>query len=290
MDIVAIDIGGTSIKLAISDENGQLKKFWEIDTEAQKGGRFIVQKIIDELSKINHFDKIGISTAGQVDPIRGTIIYANPNIPNYTGTPLKEIFEKTFKVPVKVENDVNAAALGEKHYGAAKELRDFLCLTYGTGIGGAIFQQHQLYRGNDGIAAEFGHLLMHLDQQKPVYYEHLASTGALVRQAAQIDSRAVNGRWIYEQVIAGNEEMIAVLERWLDYVAQGLASLVHCFNPAAFVLGGGIMEQTEIVKRLEVKVKAIVMPSFAKFSMINASLGNKAGILGAVSLHTKQLS
>lgn len=290
MDIVAIDIGGTSIKLAISDEKGQLKKFWEIDTEAEKGGRFIVQKLIDELSKLDSFDKIGISTAGQVDPIKGTIIYANPNIPNYTGTPLKEIFEQTFKVPVKVENDVNAAALGEKHYGAATELSDFLCLTYGTGIGGAIFQQHALYRGKDGIAAEFGHLLMFTNDRQPVYYEQLASTQALVRQATKVDARATNGRWIYEQVCAGNEQMIEVMDRWLDYVAQGLISLVHCFNPAAFVLGGGIMEQAAIVKQLEAKVKAVVMPSFAKFSIVNASLGNKAGILGAVSLHTKQVN
>ena len=162
MKILAIDIGGTSTKLCISDRSGNISGFKEFDSEARMGGKHLIERII-QLVNMNYkdFQAIGISTASQVNSDLGTIIFANENIPNFTGMDVKDIFEGSFNVPVVVENDVNAAALGERNFGAGKKYTDFLCLTYGTGIGGAIVYNSAIYRGLNGSAAEFGHMILY---------------------------------------------------------------------------------------------------------------------------------
>ena len=126
MKIVALDIGGTSIKsgLWVDDILEDLK---ERDTQALKGGEHVLQRVIELISEYESFDAIGISTAGQVNSKEGVIRYANENIPGYTGMRIKERLEERFKVPVVVENDVNAAAIGEAHFGGGREFNDFLC-------------------------------------------------------------------------------------------------------------------------------------------------------------------
>ena len=146
MATMVLDIGGTAIKSGLFDGE-TLSDIQETPTEAGLGGAHVVQRSKDIIASYRErcpFDRIGISTAGQVDPVSGQIIYANENIPGYTGTRLGEIIAQTFHVPTAVENDVNAAAIGESVFGAGKGRREFVCLTYGTGVGGAIFSGGRL--------------------------------------------------------------------------------------------------------------------------------------------------
>lgn len=287
MKILSIDIGGTKIKSCIVDRNGNTEDFREMDTESEKGGKALVQKLISIIEDYDDFDHIGISTAGQVDSEKGYIIYANENLPGYTGTKLKEILEERFKTYVKVENDVNAAALGEKYFGAAKDSDSFLCLIYGTGIGGAIFIDSKIYKGESGVAAEFGHIVTHpfKDNPRSGYYEKYASTKALVNMAKEISQDYSNGKIIFEEFEKGNYSVRDLIDEWTFEVSLGLVSLIHIFNPSTIVLGGGIMEQEKIVKLVNKKVKSMIMESFLDVNIIKASLGNKAGLLGAASLH-----
>ena len=233
MNVLAIDIGGTSVKLCMADEQGTVTRFKEIESGASKGGPYLVDNLIEVISKnYSGFEAIGISTAGQVNSEEGSIIHANENFPNYTGMNVRKIFEEKFDVPVKIENDVNSAALGEKRFGAGQKYNDFLCLTYGTGIGGAIVINSEVYKGANGSAAEFGHIVAH-PGGKPCNcgcvgcYEMYGSTTALVRNALEVDAQYVNGRKIFEGLEKGDDKLEQVLQDWVLEVTLWLCFTRH---------------------------------------------------------------
>jgi len=287
--ILAADIGGTVTKIGVCDERGNIDQLKEYATESYKGGPHVIKRLLDKMAEYDDFDAIAISTAGQVNTEEGYIVYANENIPDYTGMKIREIVSNRFNKPVKVENDVNAAALGEARFGAAQPFNDFLCLTFGTGIGGAMVINRQIYRGADGVAAEFGHIFTHPMSEmskgasKP-FYETYASTTALVRMAKQADPECVDGKLLFDKINKGSEKLNAILHSWVVEVSAGLASLIHIFNPPAIIIGGGVMEQDYLVHLVEQQTKDLIMESFASVKILKASLGNKAGLLGAASL------
>ncbi|MNI11896.1 Beta-glucoside kinase [compost metagenome] len=289
MKILAADIGGTNTKMGICDERGNITQFKEYATESLKGGPHVIERLLVQMAAYTDYDAIAISTAGQVNAEEGYIVYANENIPNYTGMKIKEIVENRFHKPVRVENDVNAAALGEAYFGAAESFQDFLCLTFGTGIGGAIVMNRQIYRGANGVAAEFGHMMTHplpgiSDGARKPYYETYASTTALIRTAKQADPECVDGKVFFDKIGRGNDSLKQILHAWANEVSIGLASLIHIFNPSAIIVGGGVMEQDDLVRLVEVRTKDLIMESFSDVRILKASLGNKAGLLGAASL------
>lgn len=294
MRILAADIGGTAIKIGEVTESGELLSFTECPSDAKQGGPALMERLCGLLSGYSGFDRIGISTAGQVEAFRGEIIYANENIPQYTGTKVKKLLEERFSVPTSVENDVNAAAIGEGAFGAARGFSDFLCLTFGTGIGGGIILGGKVLRGAGGVAGEVGHLITHKDGLPcgcggRGCYEQYASTTALVREARKVCPACENGRVIFAELTAGNTAVKAVVDAWIEEIACGLASLIHTFNPPCIVLGGGIMNEPYIQEGLQTALKAVAMESFLrKLTLTRAKLGNKAGVLGAAKWATEQ--
>ena len=286
MRAVAIDIGGTSIKAGLFIDNKLCKKK-EIDTEALKGGEHIFNKVCELINSYNNFDCIGISSAGQINSDEGYVIFANENIPNYTGLQYKKRLEDLYKVAVSVENDVNAAALGEAHFGAATREQDFLCLTYGTGIGGAIVINHNIFHGLNYSAGEFGALITHGNDHKATWnyfegaYEKYASTTALVNSALLLNAEYDNGKIILENI--NKQEVLDVFNNWIDEIVIGLVSLTHLFNPSCIILGGGIMANKLVIESINDKIYERLMPNYRKVVIKTAKLGNAAGLYGAVS-------
>lgn len=284
MKVLVFDIGGTSIKHGLCVDN-VLTEVRETPTNAKLGGRHVLDTVIALASQQEGYDAIGISTAGQVNAEEGSIIYANENIPGYTGMQIRKELEENFHVPVAVENDVNAAALGEAIYGAGRAHKDFLCLTYGTGVGGAIVQGKEVYHGSSFSAAEFGAIVTHAEEKidsRDFFdgcYERYASTTALVRKAMAYDPKLDNGRTIFANLDDPN--VMAILDSWVDEIMLGLSSLTHIFNPSCIILGGGIMVQPLILEKIRQKVSKYIMPSFAHVTIQPAELGNSAGLLGA---------
>lgn len=284
MKILVFDIGGTSIKYGTCIDHS-LQEVKEIPTEAKKGGEHILSTLISLISKESGYDAIGISTAGQVHAGDGYIIYANQNIPGYTGIQIGKVLEKKFQVPVAVENDVNAAAMGEAIYGSGKDQDNFLMLTYGTGVGGAVVSQKEIFYGSSYSASEFGAIITHSDARLHGHdyfdgcYEKYASTTGLVKMAMEYDSTLCNGREIFSRL--QDPKVEEILNRWIEEIMIGLASLTHIYNPSCIILGGGIMEQPLILKKIEDQKPRFIMPSFSHVKILAASLGNTAGLLGA---------
>ncbi len=292
MKALVFDIGGTSIKYGVCTD-GVLSGVSETPTRASSGARHIMETVSSLIAEQSGYDAIGISTAGQVNPDTGTIIYANSNLPGYTGTEIRQELTNQFHVPVMVENDVNSAAMGEGIYGAGAGFRDFLCLTYGTGVGGAIIQNGALYRGSSFSAGEFGGIVIHGNKKLSGNdvldgcYERCASTTALVKKASELDPALDSGRAIFAQL--ERAEVKQLLEDWTDEILLGLSTLIHIFNPSCVVLGGGIMAQPYILELLRHKLAGYIMSSFSHVKLVAASLGNKAGMYGIYYLTSQYL-
>lgn len=285
MRIAALDIGGTSIKSGIWNgiETSQLNEW---DTNAKLGGKFLMENVIKILKTYKDYDAIGISTAGQVDTSDGSICYANENIPGYTGTKVREILENEFHVPVFVDNDVNSAAYGELFYGAGKGMDDFLMLTYGTGVGGAIVIDKKVYYGSTYAGGSFGGIVVHpedIDGEGDLAgcYEKYASATALVEKIKKIDGSLNNGRKIFEAM--DRAEIKEAVNEWIDEIVYGLVTLIHIFNPTDIILGGGVLAQSYVINRVKMQVFKYVYPQAKNVRIHQAKLGNSAGLIGAAA-------
>lgn len=290
MRIAALDIGGTAIKHCLYDDRRQFSRdiVQETETNALAGGVALMEHVCGIVETMGGADAIAVSTAGQVNPTEGSIIYATDNIPGYTGTMVKAILEDHFHIPAVVENDVNAAALGEAFFGAGRGCSDFLCLTYGTGIGGAIVSGQKIYYGSSCSAGEFGHILTHAGGRKCTCgncgcYEAYASTRALTRLVKENCGLDMNGRQIF-QAINGSKPVRDAVSVWIDEIVYGLVSLIHAFNPQRVVLGGGIMNEPYITETIRRKLPEKLMQSYRGVEIRRAELGNTAGLFGVIHL------
>ena len=290
MRILAFDIGGTEIKYALCDENFKLTEKNSVPTNAYEGGKRIIERVVEIAETFDNIDRIGVSTAGQVDSEKGRIVYATDSIPGYTGTEIKSILESETGIPAAVENDVNSAAIGEAVFGAAKEYGSFICLTYGTGIGGAIYLDGGLFTGNSFSAGEFGHIVTHAGGKSCTCggkgcYEAYASASALVKSVSEKIGIGMNGREIFKNF--DNSEIRSVIDAWIDEIVIGLKGLVYIFNPALIVAGGGIMNESYITDEINSRLRNELMPSFRNVKVVKALMGNDANLLGAAYLASK---
>ena len=280
MNILAIDIGGTMIKYGLVSSDGEILSTDKIETEAEKGLENILNKIDNIFKRYKENNPVGIAVSGtgQINGIIGKVIGGNPIIPNWIGTNLVKILEEKYNLPAVLENDVNCVALGEKWIGAGKDLSNFICLTIGTGIGGGIILNNQLFRGENFVAGEFGHILI-----KKGEFEQFASTTALIRLVKERTEKTLNGKEIFDLEKKEIVEYQEVISEWIENLTDGLSSIVYCFNPANIILGGGVIEQGEpLINRIKNSLfKKIGLQFKEKLNIIQAKLGNNAGMIGA---------
>lgn len=283
-EYICIDIGGTSVKYGIINENEQFRRTGECPTEAYLGGPHIMKKVtelIKGLMKECSPEGICVSTAGMVNCETGTITYAAPLIPEYTGTPVKEILEKSFSIPCEVENDVNCAGLAECYAGAAKGSKLSVCLTVGTGIGGALIMDNKVVHGFSGSACEIGY--MHLPGGM---FQDIGAASILVKKIAQkkaVSEEKINGKYVFEQAKKGDPDCIKAIDEMADVLGMGIANICYVVNPEVVVLGGGIMAQKEYLQeKLDKSVKKYLIPALSdKTTIAFARNQNQAGMLGA---------
>lgn len=289
--IAVFDIGGTSIKYGVLKETKTLNFIHknEVETNAKElGGKGVIDKVcelINHLKKTYDINGIAISSAGVVNSKDGSIIYANENIPNYTGMKIKKLIEEKFQIPCTIENDVNCAALGEYTYGKNTISHSAFVLTIGTGIGGSLINNGIIYHGSSFLAGEIGYMLI---DNKP--FEHIASTSYLISLVeSKTNETNLDGRIIFERYKNNDIICIEAVHSLCNNLAKGISNCVYLLNPEAIILGGGIMKQETILRPvIEKYLKQYLNNTFYdSFQLIFASLGNQAGMAGAYAHYQK---
>lgn len=282
---ISVDIGGTMIKYGIINENHIVEEFHECATEADKGGAYIIDKIkniVKEEQSKQLLYGICISTAGIVNAKLGEIIYANDSIPDYSGMKVKEIFEIECGIPCEVENDVNCAGISEQCVGAAKGSKVSVCLTIGTGIGGCILIEGNVFNGFSNSAGEVGYMRIGDND-----FQSMASSRAMVNKVNAIkgykDKERLDGIQIFELAKSDDQICKDAIAEMCETLGYGIANICCVVNPEVVVLGGGIMKQKEYLKPLLEKslTKYLVEPIRNRVRIAFAQNDNRAGMIGA---------
>lgn len=281
---VSIDIGGTAIKYGLLNEDGKILRRDKMQTEAYKGGPSILAKavgIVEKFVKTDTIDGICISTAGMVDTKKGEIFHSAPLIPDYTGTKFKETMEQRFRIRCEVENDVNCAGIAEYVSGVAKGSKVMLMLTIGTGIGGCILIDGEVFHGFSNSACEVGY--MHMAGSD---FQTLGAASILTRKVAEWKNgpeKTWDGYHIFEEAKKGDVLCNKAIDEMVDVLGNGIANICYVINPEVVVLGGGIMAQEEFLgDKVREALDKYLIPSIAsKTHLAFAKHGNDAGMLGA---------
>ncbi|QHT59660.1 ROK family protein [Paenibacillus lycopersici] len=302
---IGVDIGGTKVNMGLVDREGRILLQRTFPTQASLPGlmdRLIsgLHAFIADIRAAGYAHSgIGVGTAGQIDPATGSVYASSDLIPGYAGTRIRDLLSGEFDCPVAVDNDVNVLAVAEKHFGAAKDEANVLCLAIGTGIGGAILIDGELVHGAFGGAGEFGHLSVDMNGRACICggrgcLEAYASGTSIARLMAERlneqgrpggasppDAREVVAGWL-----AGDEDAEAVMDIVFAALGAALASLVHAFNPGTIVIGGGVADiGRPFFDRLQVELERRAMPSMGRHARVCPSfLGNRSAMVGAAAL------
>jgi glucokinase len=295
MNYIGIDIGGTNLKAGLVNDEGSIlamekRKIAEVsDQKALVEALVALTQSLTERGGLTpeQIRSVGVGVPGAVEIHSGAVLYTC-NLP-LRNVPLRKLFHRYLPYPLYVENDANCAALAEYYAGAGKGSKRFVTITLGTGVGAGILHNGQIYHGANGMAGEVGHMsIVYHGEPCPCgrrgCWERYAATTALVRAAQEENPAWKDGRAIFAAAEAGNETVLALLDAWTDEIAQGLAGMVHIFNPQLILIGGGVSAQQKLlIEPIAEKVKASVMPAFAEGLEIRAAqLHNDAGMVGAV--------
>lgn len=299
---VGIDFGGTSVKLGVCRGGELLTTDAPIPTANFAGPAALIGEMAARVAKLREtypdIAAIGVGVPGLVDFDRG-FVHILTNVPGWKHVPLKTILGESTGLPVVVENDANAMAYAEFRYGAARGLNNVVALTMGTGIGGGLILNGQLYRGSGCAAGEIGQMSIHFDG-KAGHYGNLGAlekyTGnkeigehAMQRYAeanVQKSADECTPKHIAEAAQAGDEIARQIWDEIADWLGTSLSSIAWLLNPDAFVIGGGVAQAGDLIfDPLKRKVQSMLSTVvWERLQILPAKYSNEAGIIGNAAL------
>jgi glucokinase len=303
--IFAADLGGTHLRAATVDQKGRIQCRFKQNTPQVKDANAIVDAIVtavDECGGVDQISAVSLVVPGTVNVEEGAVVKA-PNLPCLDGFRLSAALTEQLHVPAILENDANAAAVGEMWQGAAVGCNTIICVTLGTGVGGGIILNGKLWRGVDGAAAEIGHMCV--DPFGGVActcgsrgcLEVFASATAIVRMTREASPRypesvlhGVEDRtaeMIFEAGQEDDELALEIFRRMGVYLGIGLANLINILNPEIIVIGGGVVNGWDLFeKHMHQQVEERAFP-LLRVKIVRAKCGDDAGLLGAARLAFK---
>ncbi len=309
---IGIDLGGTKLLAAIIDRNGTILNRVKLPTNLKKPGDLVKLfcKAIDKLlaesgQNLSEVCAIGIGAAGLIDPDAGIILQA-PNLNVLNGLDLKQPLEASYHLPVCMDNDVNIGTFGEAAIGAAQGSRDVVGIFLGTGIGGGIILNNDIYHGFTKTAGEIGHTTLNFKGRKhplktapqgtlEAYAGRIAIMKRIKSLIAQgkpsVVPQLIHGNWnqlkssvLKKALKKGDAVVEKVLSETAEYVGIGVANIAHILGPEYIVLGGGIMEAVGdflLPRIIAIAQKRALENSLKGVKIVEAKLGDDAIILGA---------
>lgn len=301
----AADLGGTHLRVATVDEHGKIHFGSKQNTPQCTDANEIVSALVSAVHEIgpavDELKAVSVVVPGTVNVKEGKIVKA-PNLPCLDGFPLTAALTSELGLPAILENDANAAAVGEMWQGAARDCRTIICVTLGTGVGGGIILDGELWRGVDGAAAEIGHMCV--DPFGGVActcgsrgcLEVFASATAIVRMTREASprypdsvvhaSKNLTAKSIFEAGLGGDELALEIFRRMGVYLGIGLANLINILNPEMIVIGGGVVNGWDLfAKHMMQQVEERAFPLLAaRVKIVRAKCGDDAGLLGAARL------
>ena len=312
--IIGIDLGGTSVKFAILTQEGEIQEKWSIKTNILDEGSHIVPDIIASIQhhlellnlSAEDFIGIGMGSPGAVDRFEGTVVGAY-NLNWKTVQPIKKDIESALGIPFFIDNDANAAALGERWKGAGENQPDVVFMTLGTGVGGGIVAEGRLLHGVRGAAGELGHITVDFDDPiqctcgKKGCLETVASATGIVnltrRYADEYEGDSqlkvlidngeeVTAKTVFDLAKEGDALALIVYKNFSRYLGLAAANIGSTLNPSKIVIGGGVSAAGDFL--LDGVRKVFEENSFPQVrestQLALATLGNDAGVIGAASL------
>ena len=306
--VFAADLGGTHLRAAAIDDSGRIYHQLKKHTPQASNPNDIVRALIDAARECETktreqgiIERASVAVAGTVEVKEGIVVTA-PNIPCLADFCLGDALQNELQVPSLIENDANAAAMGEMWKGAARGVSTIVCITLGTGVGGGIILDGKLWRGVDGSAGEIGHtsiepfdgVTCRCGNQGCL--ENYASGTAIVRMTREALPRysdsALNATGelaaekVYEAAERGDELALEIFRRMGVYLGVGLANLVNILNPEIIVIAGGVANAWPLFAEhaiQEMRRRAFPLPG-AKVQIRRGECGDRAGLLGAAKL------
>lgn len=286
MLLLGIDLGGTAVKIGICDASGRVVSKTCIATEAERGSDDVTARIasvaLEFIESTGPVVTCGVGAPGELDLERRHFVRAN-HFPGWTNIPIPRQLAEKLGVPTTLENDANCAAWGELRAGAGKGARSLACFTLGTGVGGGLVIDGDLWTGANGAAGAFGHITV--DPNGPLCrcgqrgcVEQYASATAVATRY-----RRGSAREAFEAADRGEADAIAVIDWACEGLAAGVANVIHAIQPEVVVLAGGMSAAGSVmVDRVRSGVARRVRPTWLGTIRIEcASLGDDAGWIGA---------
>lgn len=291
--VLSVDLGGTAIKLGRFTAKGDCIASFSVPTPQPSTPEAVVSAIAHAVREIDPQAQsmvLGLGTPGPVDA-SGRIAKVAINLAGWQNVPLADLLEQEIGKPVVLANDANCAGMGEAWLGAGKGFRNFLLLTLGTGVGGAVILDGQLFTGSTGSAGELGLVTINLygpecNSGNRGSLEQYVAVGAIRRQTAMEPDK------LGHMADAGNRQALEFWETYGHYLGAGLASSIYMFGPEAIAIGGGISASAKhFLPSTWAEIERRVLPECRLgLQLLPAQLGNQAGIVGAAKLAWQRIS
>ena len=295
---IGVDLGGTNLRIAAVDENGLMLEKISIATTFEKGPQGVVEDMVAGIERItldlrgSDLCGVGIGVPGFVDVTTGVVIGA-ANLPGFQGFSIRDTIQSYLGATIILENDANAAALGEKWIGAGKDVDDLILITLGTGIGGGIVSGGKVLRGSLGMAGEIGHMTVYPDGNpcgcgNNGCLEKHASASAIVAMAGMmgIATQRFSALEVYELALVGNPRAMIVFESMGRALGIAIANLINLFNFSLYLLSGGPLPAWDFFAPsmfAEIRKRSFTFERTAT-RVEKALLGADAGLYGAAYL------